>query len=164
MTERKRATHFALMDTAFAADRKFVRLARKATIPIEYAAAVGVFWMLLADARRSKSPELDWGDYEEYEPQIRLLQEVGLLGASGFPPGPFDKWAPAYRAPGTKGYGEVRKGTQRYETQRDISSIQFSSVPEGGAGGSEQGLWGGKGSHNGQHPDCVPCAPLRKPA
>lgn len=166
MTERKRASHFALMDTAFAADRKFVRLARKATIPVEYAAAVGVFWLLLADARRSKSPEIDWADYEEYQPQIQLLQEVGLLGVDGFPPGPFEKWAPVYRSPAdTRRYAEVRKGTQGNASQRDISSIQFTSVPsEGGAGGNEQGLWAGKGSHTGQHSDCLPCAPMRKPA
>ena len=157
MTQRKRATHFALMDTAFAADRKFVRLARKATIPIEYAAAVGVFWMLLADARRSKSPTIDWSDYEEYEPQIRLLQEVGLLSDNGFPPGPFDKWAPAYKSPAdTQRYAEVRKGTHRNDV-----SVQFSSIPEGGVGG-EQGLWNGAGSHDGRHgTDCGVCFPDR---
>ena len=127
MTQRKRASHFALMDTAFAADRKFVRLARKATIPIEYVGAVGVFWLLLADARRSKSPDIDWRDYEEYRPQIQLLQEVGLLCDTGFPPGPFDKWAPVYKSPSdaarsTKEDAEVRKGTQANAT-----SIQFAS-------------------------------------
>lgn len=159
MTERKRATHYALMDSAFAADRKFVRLARKATIPIEYAAAVGVYWLLLADARRSKSPEIDWSEYDEYGPQIDLLREVGLLNDDGFPPGPFEKYAPAYRSPfdgtrGTKGDTSVRKGTQSNATSIQFGSPQFS---EGGAGGDRPTPI--DRSHRGQHPDCFVCHP-----
>ena len=169
MSERKRATHYALMDSAFAADRKFVRLARKATIPIEYAAAVGVFWLLLADCRRSKSPDVDWDEYAEYQPQIDLLQEVGLLGDNGFPPGPFEKWAPAYKSPfdtarGTQGNTGVRKGTRS-----DATSVQFSSIPGGGAGEGPppplQGVWGGAGSHDGRHGHkCAACYPQEQSA
>lgn len=165
MTARKRATHYALMDAAFAADRKFVRLARKASIPIEYAAAVGVFWLILADCRRSKSPEVDWSEYEEYEPQIELLREVGLLDENGFPPDPFDKWAPAYKSPwdanrGTKGNTGVRNGTRSDATSVQFSSVQFS---EGGPGETApiQGSFGGHGTHDGRHgPTCSVCAPL----
>jgi hypothetical protein len=145
VTERKRASHFALMDTAFAADRKFIRLARKASIPIEYAAAVGVFWLLLADARRSKSPDVDWSEYDEYVPQIQLLRQVGLLDDNGFPPGPFNKWAPVYKSPsdaargGTQGNEEVRNGTQGSAASVQFASPQVSSpqVPTGGVGGDE---------------------------
>lgn len=143
MTARKRATHFALMDSAFAADRKFIRLAQKAPTPTEYAASVGVFWLLLADARRSKSPELDWAEYDEYQPQIHLLQEVGLLIDTGFPPDPFDKWAPVYKSPsdaargGTQGNEEVRNGTQV-----DEASVQFSSPQVKSPQFSEEGVQG----------------------
>jgi hypothetical protein len=148
MTERKRATHFALMDTAFAADRKFIRLAAKATIPVEYAAAVGVYWMILADCRRSKDSTIDWQEYQEYEPQIALLQSVGLLNVNGFPQTSFDRWAPAYKSP----WDTQRNATKRNGTQGDATSIQFNSVPEGGVGGT---------GHMGQHPNCIVCAPLR---
>ena len=159
MSQRKRAAHFALMDTAFAADRKFVRLARKATIPIEYAAAVGVFWLLLADARRSKCADVDWSEYEEYEPQLQLLREVGLLTDTGFPAGPFDAWAPAYRSPSDAARGTQRDAGVRRSTHRDDVSIQFSSIRgEGGAG--EAGLFNGVGTHDGRHgPGCAVCFP-----
>lgn len=152
MTERKRATHFALMDTAFAADRKFIRLAAKAIIPIEYAAAVGVYWLILADCRRSKSGTVDWQEYAEYEPQIALLQSVGLLNSEGFPVDAFDRWAPAYKSPWD--------ATRRTGTHRDDASPPFSSLPgEGGVGD------GGKiKGHMGQHPNCAVCAPLRASA
>ena len=138
MSQRKKATHFALMDSAFTADRKFIRLARKASIPIEYAAAVGVYWIVLADCRRSKSPDIDWDDYAEYKPQLDLLREVGLLDDDGFPPDPFEKWAPRYRSPadarrtGTQGNGEVRNGTHGNATSIPFSSVHLSS--EGGPG------------------------------
>jgi hypothetical protein len=162
MAERRRATHYALMDSAFAADRKFVRLARKASIPIEFAAAVGVYWIILADCRRSKSPEVDWDDYEEYGPQVELLRSVGLLDEVGFPPDAFTKWAPAYKSPfdaarGTKGNAQVRNGTHGNAT-----SVQFSSVRgDGGAGEGEFGLLNGTGLHDGRHgKSCAVCAPL----
>ena len=168
MTTRKKATHFALMDSAFTADRKFIRLARRASIPIEYAAAVGVYWLLLADCRRAKSPEIDWEDYAEYQPQIDLLREVGLLDEDGFPPDPFEKWAPKYKSPadsrrtGTQGNAGVRNGTRGNPTSIQFSSSQFDS--EGGAGETEQGIWGGRGSHEGQHSDCLICKSMRKGA
>ena len=163
MTQRKKATHFALMDSAFTADRKFIRLATRASIPIEYAAAVGVYWLLLADCRRSKSPVIDWDDYAEYAPQIDLLKSVGLLEDDGFPPDPFEKWAPRYKSPadarrtGTQGNDGVRNGTQGNPTSIQLGSSHLSS--EGGPGETEQGIWGGKGSHYGQHPDCGVCHP-----
>lgn len=157
MTTRRRASHFALMDTAFPADRKFVKLARKATIPIEYAAAIGVFWLLLADARRSKAPDIDWADYEEYGPQIELLKEVGLLVDTGFPPEPFDKWAPVYKSPWdgrrAKGDASVRNGTHRND-----ASVQLDSIPGGGGPGAEPTPLK---AHLGQHPNCTVCAPLQ---
>lgn len=164
---RKRATHYALMDSAFAADRKFVRLAARSKAPIEFAAAVGVYWILLADARRSKSPDVDWDDYEEYGPQVELLQAVGLLTDTGFPPDAFEKWAPAYKSPwdthrsGTQGNAEVRNGTHGNAT-----SVQFSSVP--GVGGAGEGEappqpfmgWRSKGLHDGRHGrSCMVCFP-----
>jgi hypothetical protein len=162
VSERKRATHYALMDSAFAADRKFVRLARKATIPIEYAAAVGVFWLLLADCRRAKSPDIDWDEYAEYEPQIELLREVGLLSESGFPTGPFEKWAPAYKSPFDATRGTKRDTGVRNGTRSDATSVQFSSIQGGGAGEGPavQGVWNGGSTHDGRHgPACLACHP-----
>jgi hypothetical protein len=149
VTERKRATHFALMDTAFPADRKFVRLAARATIPVEYAAAVGVYWLILADCRRSKSGIVDWTEYAEYEPQIALLQSVGLLNENGFPQTSFDRWAPAYQSPWD--------ATRRKGTQGNATSIQVNSV-QGVEGMGE----GGPKGHLGQHPNCLVCRPLQE--
>jgi hypothetical protein len=163
---RKRATHYALMDSAFAADRKFVRLAARAGIPIEFAAAVGVYWIILADARRSKSPDVDWADYEEYAPQVQLLQSVGLLTETGFPPDAFDKWAPAYQSPFDRQRSTHRNTEVHNGTQRNDVSVQFSSVREVGGPGegeSPSGFMGfpKRAAHNGQHADCLVCAPLR---
>lgn len=156
MSERRRATHFALMDTAFAADRKFVRLAARAVAPVEYAAAVGVYWLLLADARRSRSSEVDWSEYEEYQPQIDLLRSVGLLDDHGFPPPSFDRWAPAYKSP----WDTQRNATLRKSTQSNATSIQFNSDRgEGGVG--EAGVWDNRNTHDGRHGTrCAVCAPL----
>ena len=148
MTERKRATGFALMDTAFTADAKFVRLARYVPDPIPFAAAVGVYWLLLADARRAREPEIDWDDYSEYVEQIGQLQKAKLLTADGFEPIPFARWAPAYRSvpertPNTKGNGGVRKGTES-----TLTSDQFISTPNGVGGAGE----GGSGNFMGFRP------------
>lgn len=99
MTQRKRATGFALMDTAFAADAKFVRLARKAPNEVAFAACVGVYWLILADARRARSAVINWEDYTEYTEQIAALKEAKLLTVNGFEDGTFDNWAPAYKTP-----------------------------------------------------------------
>lgn len=151
MTERKRATGFVLMDAAFTADAKFVRLARMVPDPIEYAACVGVFWMLLADCRRAKSPIVDWDDYPDYTPQVDLLRAAKLLTVDGFDPEPFNRWAPAYKAPkertGTPGYAGERDGTPGTNPSGQVVSGLFSSQ-----------------AHNGQHENCLVCAPLRKPA
>jgi hypothetical protein len=165
MSARKRASGFALMDAAWPADRKFVRLAARASIPIEFAAAVGVYWLVLADARRSKSPDVDWSDYEEYGPQIQLLQSVGLLTDTGFAPDVFEKWAPAYRSPydatrGTQGNGRVHNGTQRNATSVQFNSVQGDGGP--GEGGAPQNFmgWGGKHTHDGRHGrSCMVCYP-----
>lgn len=133
MSQRKRATGFALMDTAFAADSKFVRLARIAKSPADYAAAVGVFWLLLAEARRVKSPTVDWDDFEDYTAQIGLLQKAGLLTADGFEVVAFDRWAPAYRSPservpeGTQGYGEVPEVPASTDPSGQLASTHISS-------------------------------------
>jgi hypothetical protein len=179
VSTRKRDVRFALMDAAFAADRKFVRLARLVSDPTEFAAAVGVFWLVLADARRARSPEIDWTEYEEYTTQLALLKECRLLTDTGFEPGTFERWAPAYRSPWDEKW--VRSGTERYGSQRtttDTSTHINSTLtnvngnareeqadtfmgwrpkdPEGGAG-----LWHGKGTHDGRHgQECGVCAPL----
>lgn len=173
MTERKRATGFALMDAAFAADAKFVRLARKATSPVEFAAAVGVFWLVLADARRAKSPDLAWEEYDEYAPQVELLQSCRLLSKTGFDPETFEKWAPAYRT-----VTGVRTGTQGYagaehRTPSTVTSVQLDSVQngEGGPGEGpktflrfppkrEPGMMADQYRHEGQHPNCEVCAAI----
>jgi hypothetical protein len=134
VTERKRAQGFALMDTAFAADPKFIRLQRKAKSPSDYAAAVGVFWMVLADCRRAKSPEVVWADYEEYATELDLLKESRLLLPNGFAQPAFDRWAPAYKSPwdsrrGTQGNAEVPKDTQQYATSSHVMSTHISSTP-----------------------------------
>lgn len=134
MTQRKRATGFVLMDAAFTADAKFVRLARQIPDPVEYAACVGVFWMLLADCRRAKSPEVDWDDYTDYSEQIDRLRAALLLTDTGFDPEPFERWAPAYRAPGerkgTGGYATVREGTEGTNTSGQFSSSQVNDVAD----------------------------------
>jgi len=155
VSERKRATGFVLMDAAFTSDAKFVRLARMIPDPIEYAACVGVFWMLLADCRRAKSPEVDWDDYTDYGEQVDALRAAKLLNESGFDPEPFGRWAPAYRSPrertGTQGYAEVRNGTEGTNTSGQVSSGQVTS-----------GLLNGTGTHDGRHgADCLVCYPLR---
>lgn len=142
MSERKRATGFVLMDAAFAADAKFVRLARKATSPHDYAAAVGVFWLLLGDARRAKSPVVDWDDYEEYDQEIDQLKAAHLLQEDGFDPEVFERWAPAYRSVsertgGTDGYGRVPSGTKSTNTSGQVKSGPFSSNGVGGVGEGE---------------------------
>lgn len=157
MSERKRATGFVLMDAAFTADAKFVRLARLVPDPVDYAACVGVFWMLLADCRRAKSPEVDWDDYPEFTEQIGRLRQARLLDDTGFEPEPFQRWAPAYRTPrertGTNGYATVREGTEGTNTSGQFSSGQVVS-----------GLFNGTATHDGRHENCAVCAPLRKPA
>lgn len=42
---------------------------------------------------------------------------------------------------------------RRDETRKDETSR--------GANAPEQGLWNGRGYHNGQHPDCLICGPMR---
>jgi hypothetical protein len=143
MSERKRAHGFALMDTAFAADPKFVRLQRKAKSPSDYAAAVGVFWMVLADCRRAKSPEVVWADYEEYATELDLLKEARLLLPNGFAQPAFDRWAPAYKSPwdvrrGTQGNAEVHKDTQQDATSALLASTHISSTNEEGGVGETQ--------------------------
>jgi hypothetical protein len=140
MAERKRAIGFALMDTAFAADAKFVRLARRAATPVDFAAAVGVFWLILADARRAKSPVVNWEDYEEYPDQIAALKDAKLLVQEGFEAETFERWAPAYHSPydrtrGTQGDGGVRKGTQEYAVSTPINSTPITN----GVGGVGEG-------------------------
>lgn len=135
MTQRKRATGFALMDTAFAADAKFVRLARKASNEVAFATAVGVYWLILADARRARSAAVNWDDYTEYADQITLLKDAKLLSATGFDPTTFDRWAPAYKSPwdkertGTQGDAEVQETTQATPTSTLLASTLLSSVP-----------------------------------
>jgi hypothetical protein len=151
VTERKRATGFVLMDAAFTSDAKFVRLARMVPDPIEYAACVGVFWMLLADCRRAKAPEIDWEDYTDYIVQLHQLRSAKLLTDEGFEPEPFQRWAPAYRAPreGTNGYAKVREVRTDTNTSGQVSSGQVTS-----------GLFNGNGVHDGRHGrNCGPCFP-----
>jgi hypothetical protein len=171
MTERKRASGFVLMDAAFTADAKFVRLARLTT-PVEFAACVGVWWMLLADCRRGKSPDVDWDDYTEYAEQIDRLRTAKLLNEGGFDPESFSRWAPAYRSVsertrGTEGNGEVRSGTE--STESTLTSGQVISgqvLPTDGTRAREafMGFKPKPGLHDGSHPDCRVCEPLRKTA
>ena len=134
MTQRKRATGFALMDTAFAADAKFVRLARKAPSEIAFATAVGVYWLILADARRARNAAVSWDDYTEYADQIALLKDARLLTPTGFDPATFDRWAPAYKSPwdkertGTQGDAEVPESTQATPTSTPLTSTHISST------------------------------------
>lgn len=135
MTQRKRATGFALMDTAFAADAKFVRLARRAT-PKDFAASVGVYWLMLADARRNRDRVVTWEDYTEYADEITALTEAGLLLEDGFPVKSFDRWAPAYKSPwdkglrkDTDGYEAEPKDTQATPTSALLGSAQIASIP-----------------------------------
>ncbi len=184
MTQRKRATGFALMDTAFAADAKFVRLARKAPNEVAFAASVGVYWLMLADARRARSALVHWEDYTEYTEQIAALKDANLLDVNGFPPGSFDNWAPAYKAPTerirplstvpdrTGGDGDSEH--EAYPTVPDRPSDTKSTVTSthirsdhlsNGVGGAGEGGtfmgWRGKGMHDGRHgASCAVCAPL----
>lgn len=143
MTERKRASGFVLMDAAFTSDAKFVRLARQADDPHDYATSVGVWWILLADCRRAKSPIVDWDDYTEYAEPIEKLKAAKLLNEGGFDPEPFERWAPAYRSvsertAGTKGYGEIRSGTESTNTSGQVISNQVTSNGVGGPGEGDE--------------------------
>lgn len=182
MTQRKRATGFALMDTAFAADAKFVRLARKAATPVEFAAAVGVFWLILADARRARSATVNWEDYTEYAEQIAALKDAKLLTVNGFEGATFDNWAPAYKAPAerTPAFPSVSTVPKRTASNGTTEHEADPSVPNGTAGtestvtsphiysSQDQKVspetfmgWGGKGLHDGRHGStCSVCAPL----
>jgi hypothetical protein len=140
VAERKRATGFILMDAAFAADSKFLRLARRAETPHQFAAAVGVFWLILGEARRGKSPLVDWDDFEEYADEIAALKEAKLLQEDGFDPEVFERWAPAYRVPnGTQRYPSVPDG--RSDTKSTLTSGQVKSgqVHSNGVGGVGEG-------------------------
>ena len=178
MTERKRATGFVLMDAAFTADRKFIRLAQTAPSPLEYAAAVGVFWLLLADCRRAKSPNIHWDEYEEYTDQIAMLRSVRLLREGGFEYATFQKWAPAYRSVSERTRESADSEHGAYPSVPDgnsntVASVQVSSgqVNGGGAGGTFMG-WKHREPerlpgeavvprHNGQHPDCLVCGTVK---
>jgi hypothetical protein len=178
VAERKRANGFVLLDAAFAADRKFVRLARLAKDTTEYAACIGAFMLILADARRVRDPGVDWDEYSEYGEQIALLQEVKLLTSTGFDPATFDKWAPAYRSPWDKQW--VRSGTERVRNPTDTSDQIISTHLSNGEGGVGEtppafirykdpergaGLWHGKGTHDGRHGEaCMVCFPPKVPA
>lgn len=186
MTQRKRATGFALMDTAFAADAKFVRLARKAPNEVAFAASVGVFWLILADARRARSAIIHWEDYTEYADQIASLKEAKLLTTNGFLDETFDNWAPAYKSvpERTRSYPTVPErigdngvsehgayptvpdgnaGTESTVTSPLIKSDHLTSPPTKDARPKADNFmgWGGKGLHDGRHgPECSVCAPL----
>lgn len=184
MTQRKRAIGFALMDTAFAADAKFVRLARKAENEVAFAASVGVFWLILADARRARSSVVNWEDYTEYTDQIAALKDAKLLTVNGFDGETFDRWAPAYKSPTerTRPFHRVPDGTNGTNGVGDSEHGAYPSVPEGLAGtestvtstlissdqepkvtGNFMG-WGGKGLHDGRHgKSCAVCTPLVRP-
>jgi hypothetical protein len=180
VTQRKRATGFALMDTAFAADAKFVRLARKADSPVEFAAAVGVFWLILADARRARSAIVHWEDYTEYDEQIAALKDAKLLTTNGFIDETFDNWAPAYKAPaertrpspsvpdrtphnGSSEHGAYPTVPERHAgTESTVTSPHINSTQDQKVSSSETFMgWRGKGLHDGRHgPSCQVCAPL----
>jgi hypothetical protein len=173
VAERKRATGFILMDAAFAADSKFLRLARRAETPHDFAAAVGVFWLILGEARRGKSPTVDWEDFEVYDQEITALKEAKLLQEDGFDPEVFARWAPAYRVPDrTQPYPSVPDG--RSDTKSTLTSGQVKSSPvsSNGVGGVGEGepqsfLRSPVGSHSvpihdGRHENCIVCAPLRE--
>lgn len=149
---RKRTGNFALLDTAFLADPKFMRLSRRTADPVAFAGCLGVFLMLLTHCRRQKSPVIRWDDWEEYAAQVALLQATGVLTDTGFDPASFEKWAPVYQSPSDRRRAEqseaqededddnneslheqehqVRKGTQGNTTSIHISSIPLSSVPK----------------------------------
>jgi hypothetical protein len=139
-----------LADAAFAADPKFLRLARNSPTPAAYAAAVGVFWLVLADARRARSPNVNWDDYEDYAEQITMLQGVRLLTKTGFQAVPFEKYAPVYQSPfdrerskksgslpdHTPDYTEIHTSTQD-DTHIGWTGLDSSKSPlptEGGVG------------------------------
>lgn len=181
MTQRKRATGFALMDTAFAADAKFVRLARKASNEVAFAAAVGVFWLILADCRRARSAIVHWDDYTEYTDQISALKDAGLMTTNGFIPGSFDNWAPAYKSvpERTRPYPTVPERTGSngvsehgaYPTVPDGSGSTESTVTSPHISSSQEPIerarednfmgWRSKGLHDGRHgKDCSVCFPV----
>lgn len=135
MTERKRASGFVLMDAAFISDAKFRRLERMASNPADFAASVGVWWMLLADCRRSKSPFIDWDDYTEYSEQIEKLKAAHLLDQHGFDPEPFERWAPAYRSVSERTPGT--KGTQSTESTNTSGQVISGLTNNGNARANE---------------------------
>ncbi len=183
MTQRKRAIGFALMDTAFAADAKFVRLARKAENEVAFAASVGVFWLILADARRARSCVVNWEDYTEYTDQIAALKDAKLLTTNGFDDVTFDRWAPAYKSPNERttpyhrvpnvpdrtngvgdseheAYPDVPNGTPGTESTVTSTQIYSDQEPIASKTANEPGVWGGRSVHDGRHGiGCAVCFP-----
>jgi hypothetical protein len=125
---RKRSAQFILVDSAFSADPKFLKLLRRAKDPVVYAECIGVWLLALATARRAKSPRVDWSDFREEgcERAVQLLIEVGLVTDEGFDPDAFDDWGPAYRSPhdarrgGDGGNGGVRKAPDEVRKVRKV--------------------------------------------
>jgi hypothetical protein len=157
MSQRKRANGFALVDAAFPADRKFLRLHRLCANAVDYAACVGVFFLILADARRERSAEIDFDEYSEYASQVALLQEVRLLREDGFDPETFAAWAPAYRSPWDQKY--VRSGTERVRSTTDTST-HINSTQDVGGGLGEGNFMRSPQGHMGQHQNCLVCAAM----
>jgi len=88
-----RRTTFFLGDTAFLSDPKFRALARRLPDSDDFNSAVGAYWLALAAARRTGKPELD----AKAETDSRFIDDlvaVGLMTVTGFPPDPFNDWAP----------------------------------------------------------------------
>jgi hypothetical protein len=113
MTERPRDARFALINVAFLADPKFVRLARNLSRE-RFNEAVGVWIQLLCAARQAKHPAIDWEDWADDTQAIADLRQARLLNVHGFDQETFDAWGPKRTYPSDL----LRKATQDYAPLR----------------------------------------------
>ena len=178
MAERPRDARFALINVAFLADPKFVRLARSTTRE-RFNAAIGVWLQLLCAARSSRSAAVDWDDWTDDAEAIEDLRTARLLTSEGFDAESFDTWAPKKTYPSDT----LRGTTQRYtglrnattpslshslsngkEVERDAAEGSVVMRSDGLPSGNVMGWRPKSGLHDGHHgPECLVCHPRVKP-
>jgi hypothetical protein len=129
MAERPRDARFALINVAFLADPKFVKLARS-TSRERFNAAVGLWLQLLCAARAGRSPRIQWDDWPDDGEVIADLRGARLLTEEGFDPESFDTWAPKKTYPSDA----LRKPTQGYTGLRNATTPSLSHSLSNGNG------------------------------
>ena len=99
--------------------------------------------------------------YPASAPMPEITEKVAVLLKAGL----------IKRRPGNRYIvtGMEREREMRSQYGRNAAAVRWHSgrnatKAEQSKAEQEQGIWNGAGSHNGQHPDCVVCASMRKGA